>query len=72
MLRHPPLFVSAAARCLQTPVAGHEKGPGVEPGAFSYSLARQSDSTISRIRAAVSDGVLPTLTPAASRASFFA
>ncbi len=30
------------------------------------------DCMISRIRAAVSDGVLPTLTPAASRASFFA
>ncbi len=29
-------------------------------------------SRISRARAAVSDGVLPTFTPAASRASFFA
>jgi hypothetical protein len=40
--------------------------------AFVYSLPRQSDSTISRMRAAVSLGVLPTLTPAASRASFLA
>ena len=34
--------------------------------------ADQSDSMISRMRAAVSDGVLPTFTPAASRASFLA
>jgi len=35
-------------------------------------LDQPMDCMISRIRAAVSDGVLPTLTPAASRASFFA
>src|SRR5690606_20222260 len=32
----------------------------------------QEPCRISRMRAAVSDGVLPTLTPAASRASFLA
>ena len=38
-----------------------------------YRMLRpQSALMISRMRAAVSEGVLPTLTPAASSASFFA
>ena len=49
--------------------------PPAVPGAFGWSGERsvpQRDARISRISDAVSDGVLPTLTPAASRASFFA
>ena len=41
------------------------RGPSSEPAA-------QSDCMISRMSWAVSDGVLPTFTPAASRASFLA
>jgi succinyl-CoA synthetase alpha subunit len=43
-----------------------------EIGGDAEVESRQRLSRISRIRWAVSDGVLPTLTPAASRASFFA
>lgn len=45
-------------------------GPGAVPGPPSTYC--YSDFRISRMSSAVSLGVLPTLTPAASRASFFA
>ena len=41
-------------------------------GTVGVRSGRQRFLTISRIRSAVSDGVLPTLTPTASRASFLA
>ncbi len=54
------------------PGNGTAPPPGEGDGAVDRMRCCYSDFRISRARAAVSDGVLPTLTPAASRASFFA
>src|SRR5699024_2645562 len=48
-------------------------GPGARSPVDRWERdAQESPLMISRMRSAVSVGVLPTLTPAASRASFFA
>src|SRR5690606_17085787 len=59
----PPAVVREASR--RAPVRRAVEGPSSRAGAAQAER-------ISRMRRAVSDGVLPTLTPAASRASFFA
>src|SRR5579875_2994392 len=46
--------------------------PEASDGRLSFELDQASSLRISRISSAVSDGVLPTFTPAASSASFFA
>jgi hypothetical protein len=50
---------------------GQEKGPADDRRALFSECESYSAARTSRSRAAVSLGVLPTLTPAASRASFF-
>ena len=63
---YPPMSEGAMAKCA---IAPSDENPGALPWAFNR---RYRLRMMSRTRAAVSLGVLPTRTPAFSRASFLA